>query len=128
MADKANKKMLETLSGKIDHLSETMEKLAMKFNTLVSLTNGKRKKVKKDPDAPKRAKSGYLFYCKEHRDEVSKETKDGTPIKSTDVIKILAKKWAELSEQEKKKYAEQGDKDKERYSTELKEYEKKKKN
>jgi hypothetical protein len=127
MADKATKKMLETLCEKVDHLDETLVKLAVKFNTMVASTTGKRKKAKKDPNAPKRAKSGYLFYCKEHRAEVSKETKDGSPIKSTDVIKILAKKWAELPDSDKKKYAEMGEKDKERYSTEIKEYEKNKK-
>ena len=86
-------------------------------------------KTKKDPAAPKRAKSAYLFFCADKREEIKGELDEPTP---KDVMAELGSKWAELKtgaeggdKQAKKnlaKYTRQAEEDKERYTTEMEAY------
>lgn len=62
----------------------------------------KRVAKKKDPDAPKRNKSAYMFFCDDKRAEVKKEFPD---LKMTDVSKKLAEKWKALTDSDKKVHA-----------------------
>jgi hypothetical protein len=62
-------------------------------------TKKKAKASKKDPDAPKRNKSAYMFFCDDKRAEVKKEFPE---LKMTDISKKLAEKWKALSDAEKK--------------------------
>jgi structure-specific recognition protein 1 len=62
----------------------------------------KKAAKKKDPDAPKRNKSAYMFFCDDKRAEVKKEFPD---LKMTEVSKKLAEKWKALSDSEKKVHA-----------------------
>jgi hypothetical protein len=59
---------------------------------------GKATKAKKDPNAPKRPCSPYMFYCKEARPVVKVESPEAT---FGEVGKILGMQWAELSDVEK---------------------------
>ena len=81
----------------------------------------------KDPNAPKRGKSAYLFFCSNFRDEVKKEM--GEDSKATDVTRQLGSKWNTLKSSSKAsdvklmcEFVNQANKDKERYASEKEEY------
>jgi hypothetical protein len=82
---------------------------------------------KKDPHAPRRGKSGYLFFCTDHRDAVKASL--GESSKATDVTKELGIRWNALKDSKKpadKKilagYEKAAADDKARYQTEKSEY------
>jgi hypothetical protein len=82
---------------------------------------------KKDPDAPKRGKSGYLFFCSANRNKVKEFL--GEQAKATDVTKELGIRWNALkasSKAEDKKilveYENAASLDKTRYQTEKSTY------
>ena len=85
-------------------------------------------KTKKDPGAPKRPKSAYLFFCADVREAVKAELDEPT---AKDVMAELGVKWSELkanAEKDKKakkemdKYTKQAEEDKERYTVEMEAY------
>jgi hypothetical protein len=76
-----------------------------------------KKKSKVKSNSPKRARSAYIFFCKDNREEVS-----SSGVKNTDILKKLGKMWKELDEKKKKKYVKMADQDKERYEEEMKLY------
>jgi hypothetical protein len=55
--------------------------------------DGKKKKVKKDPEAPKKAKSAYLFFCDEKRADITAKNAGKGP---TEITKILGEEWGKL--------------------------------
>jgi len=84
-----------------------------------SLVN-KSNKPKKDPNAPKRGKSSYLFFCDERRSKVQTELPAGS--KATDVTRELGVQWNKLKASTKAKdkksmvkYTKAAKEDKERY-------------
>lgn len=79
-------------------------------------TVGKRKK---DPNAPKRGLSAYMFFANDQRDKVRE---DNPGIKFGEVGKLLGEKWKELSAKEKEPYEKKAKADKERYEREKVEY------
>lgn len=76
------------------------------------------KKVK-DPNAPKRGKSSYIFFCVEYREKIKKSHPD---MDAKDIIKELGQAWRQLPNEKKQKYEQMASKDKERYSSESKDY------
>lgn len=82
---------------------------------------------KKDPNAPKRGKSAYLFFCADHRDAV--KTDLGNDAKATEVTKELGIRWNALKDSKAKadktkfaKYEKLATEDKARYEAEKAEY------
>jgi len=84
----------------------------------------KKKGAKKDKDAPKRAKSAYLFFSVKERAELKKKNPD---LAFGELSKKVAKKWNNASDATRKKYEEKAVEDKKRYAREMKAYRKKKK-
>lgn len=85
-----------------------------------SLTKSERKK--KDPAAPKRSKSAYMFFCEEMRSKVKEENPD---MKATEITSELGLRWKELKEKGQKavdKYNKLAEQDKHRYACEKSEY------
>jgi hypothetical protein len=82
-------------------------------------------KPKKDPKAPKRPKSAYLFFCAEVREAVKAELDDPS---GKNVMVELGVKWAELKEGAEKgekdlnRYIKMAEEDKDRYAAEMAEY------
>jgi hypothetical protein len=77
------------------------------------------KKAKKEKsDAPKRARSAYIFFCMEKREEVKKNPK----ISNSDILSELGKMWKALSEKKKKPFAEMAEADKKRFAEEVHKY------
>ncbi|KAH8823856.1 high mobility group box domain-containing protein [Flagelloscypha sp. PMI_526] len=83
----------------------------------------KGRKAKKDPKAPKRALSAYMFFSQDWRERVKGENPDAT---FGELGKLLGAKWKEMDDEEKKPYIDQAEADKERAEREKKEYDDKK--
>ena len=95
--------------------------------SLCASAAGSQGRKNKDPNAPKRGKSGYLFFCSENRDAVKASL--GENSKATDVTKELGLRWNALKESKKpadKKilaiYEKAAADDKARYQSEKSEY------
>ena len=102
-----------------DKEKEKKEAKKEKKNTSKPKEKEKVKKEKQNDDSKvKRAKSSYLFFCAEKREEITKENPDK---KAKEILKLLGDAWSKLSDSEKKKYQDMADKDKERYEKECKE-------
>ena len=95
------------------------------------LTPAKSSRKKKDPDAPKRGKSAYIFFGQEHRAKATAELMEehGEDYKHTMVMSKLGVMWNELKASTKakdKKAVEKFEKmaadDKERYDAEMADY------
>ena len=67
--------------------------------SLCALAAGSQGRKNKDPNAPKRGKSGYLFFCSENRDAVKASL--GENSKATDVTKELGLRWNALKDSKK---------------------------
>tara|TARA_B100001250_G_scaffold72824_1_gene59379 strand:+ start:1570 stop:2001 length:432 start_codon:yes stop_codon:yes gene_type:complete len=84
-------------------------------------------KAKKDPNKPKRPKSGFLLYCDDERakliDKEKKALKKGEKFSLGIVQKKLGEMWKKLPEAKRTKYLEQTEKEKEEYYDKITEYE-----
>ena len=72
-------------------------------------------KKKKDPNAPKRGLSAYMFFANEQRDKVREENPG---IKFGEVGKMLGERWKALSEKQRIPYESKASADKKRYEEE----------
>ncbi|KAN0065364.1 Non-histone chromosomal protein 6 [Thecaphora frezii] len=89
------------------HASITMAK---ESKTKSSTSTGKRTtKAKKDPAAPKRPLSAYMFFSQDHREKVKSENPDAG---FGDVGRLLGAKWKEMSDSEKQPYLDMANRDK----------------
>ena len=85
--------VLNTLSSslskeQIQFVRETFESRKNDLHNILSLNikdTSTSKKVK-DPNAPKRSKTSYIFFCLEHRDHIKKNNPD---ISAKDIIKDM---------------------------------------
>jgi len=75
-------------------------------------TSGKKKK---DPNAPKRGLSAYMFFANEQREKVRE---DNPGIKFGEVGKLLGEKWKALSDKQRTPYEAKAATDKKRYEEE----------
>ncbi|KAJ9663153.1 Non-histone chromosomal protein 6 [Neophaeococcomyces mojaviensis] len=81
-------------------------------------TRGDGKK-KKDPNAPKRGLSAYMFFANEMRDQVREENPG---ISFGQVGKVLGDRWKALSEKQRQPYEAKAATDKKRYEEEKAKY------
>ncbi|ONI19316.1 hypothetical protein PRUPE_3G271500 [Prunus persica] len=79
----------------------------------------KKQKKKKDPNAPKRAMSGFMFFSQMERENVKKSNPG---IAFTDVGRVLGDKWKKMSAEEKEPYEAKARQDKLRYKDEISGY------
>ncbi|KAA8901828.1 hypothetical protein DIURU_003077 [Diutina rugosa] len=89
------------------------------------MSTAEKKKVtrkKRDPDAPKRSLSAYMFFANENRDVVRSENPG---VSFGQVGKLLGEKWKALTSEEKTPYEAKAEADKKRYEKEKAEYAKK---
>ncbi|ORY85971.1 high mobility group box domain-containing protein [Leucosporidium creatinivorum] len=82
----------------------------------------KAAKAKKDPNAPKRPLSAYMFFSQENRATVKEENPEAS---FGDLGKLLGAKWKEMDDDEKKPFVKQANDDKARYETEKEAYDSK---
>ena len=116
---------LNTISSSLpkDQLENIREVFESKQGDLQKILSSSIKesfvKKLKDPDAPKRGKSSYIFFCLENREKIKKSNPD---MSAKDIIKELGRLWRDLSVDKKEKYIKMSQNDKERYSGEINEY------
>ena len=84
-------------------LSESEIKIEKKRGPVAK--SKEKSKPKEDKPKKKRAQTGYLLFSAENRpavkEEMSDELADGEKLKPQDVVKELARRWAELDEEER---------------------------
>ena len=83
----------------------------------------KKATKKKDPNAPKKPKTGYFLFCDEHREQ-AKQKAGGKS--ASEVSKVLGEMWNELTLEQKKPYNDKYKKSLEGYNTRMEEYKKNK--
>lgn len=75
----------------------------------------RKKKMEKDPNAPKRNLSSYMLYSQAVRpDTVAKHPE----LKAVDIAKLIGDKWNALSDKEKQPFVKQAEKEKARFDKE----------
>ncbi|OAY85475.1 FACT complex subunit SSRP1-A [Ananas comosus] len=72
----------------------------------------RRQKKKKDPNAPKRAMSGFMFFSNAERDNIKKSIPG---LSFTEVGRALGEKWKKMSAEEKEPYEAMARADAKRY-------------
>ncbi|ODV91117.1 hypothetical protein CANCADRAFT_31873 [Tortispora caseinolytica NRRL Y-17796] len=82
-------------------------------------TKRPRDRKKKDPNAPKRAMSAYMFFANEQRETVREENPG---IAFGQVGKVLGEKWRALTTEEKAPYEKMAQDDKKRYEADKAKY------
>ncbi|WP_385625080.1 hypothetical protein PXH67_40500 (plasmid) [Streptomyces sp. P8-A8] len=75
---------------------------------------------KKDPRAPKRALSAYMFYSEDHRGRVKQANPDAS---FSEIGRTLASEWRSLSDADRRPYEERAARDKARADAEMEAYE-----
>ncbi|KAL6235569.1 Non-histone chromosomal protein 6 [Aspergillus navahoensis] len=70
---------------------------------------------KKDPNAPKRGLSAYMFFANDNREKVREENPG---ISFGQVGKMLGERWKSLSDKDRKPYEDKAAADKKRYEDE----------
>ncbi|KAK9470076.1 high mobility group box domain-containing protein [Dipodascopsis tothii] len=86
--------------------------MAKEGKTRKTKAGGRRKK---DPNAPKRSLSAYMFFANEQRDSVRTENPG---IAFGQVGKVLGERWKALNAKEKAPYEARAAQDKKRYEEE----------
>jgi len=75
----------------------------------------RRTRKGRDPTAPKRGLSAYMFFSQEHRKSVQTENPDAG---FGEIGKILGERWKNMSDTEKTPYTKKAAVDKQRYENE----------
>lgn len=83
------------------------------------LTTASKPKKAKDPNAPKRGKSSYIFYCMDKRPGVKEDNPD---MSAKEITSTLGTMWNELGDKKKTPYAALAVKDKARYAEAISNY------
>ncbi|SAM62229.1 probable NHP6B-nonhistone chromosomal protein [Ustilago bromivora] len=78
-------------------------------------TQKRTTKSKKDPAAPKRPLSAYMFFSQDQRERVKADNPDAG---FGDVGRLLGARWKEMSDVEKKPYNDMANRDKARAEAE----------
>lgn len=84
-----------------------------------------RTRKKKDPNAPKRALSAYMFFANAQRDIVRAENPG---IAFGQIGKLLGEKWKSMDAEKREPYENKAEADKKRYELEKADYLKRKEN
>ncbi|KAK4459340.1 Non-histone chromosomal protein 6 [Cladorrhinum samala] len=78
-----------------------------------------KRRTKKDPNAPKRGLSAYMFFANEQRENVREENPG---VSFGQVGKILGERWKALSDKQRAPYEAKAAADKKRYEDEKQAY------
>lgn len=118
MKDKEKKRFQElSEKDKERYDNEMLEYVPPPGGDMKQSRGKKGTKQKKDPNAPKRALCGFMFFCNEQRPIVKAENPD---MKIGDIAKVLGEQWKTCTR--KPHFEQLAVKDKERYAAEMKLY------
>ena len=111
VAAKAQAQAIDSLSAKYGFPAEEAHRFLSDTEIKIEKKRGPsakpkdKSKPKEDKPKKKRAQTGYLLFSAENRPAVrealSDELADGEKLKPQDVVKELARRWAELDEEER---------------------------
>ena len=76
-------------------------------------------KKQKDPNAPKKPMSAYMFYCTSNRETLKQEFQD---ISNKELLVKIGESWRSMAGDDKQVYFDKADADRERYAREHREY------
>lgn len=119
-----NNMFYESHSSLIERVCIALKKVD-KIEELKTMLLGEKMKMKfkKDPNKPKKPKSGFLFFCDEVRGKIIDDhRKTNGKVVIGDVAKELGKLWKKLSNNNKKKYNTMKENDKQRYAQQMEDY------
>jgi|TARA_B110001452_G_scaffold267436_1_gene277286 hypothetical protein len=118
---KSHKDLIQKLVKEMGGDQAKVDEMCKKFLDKADL------KAKKDPNKPKRPKSGFLLFCDDERakliDKEKKGLKKGEKFSLGVVQKKLGDMWKKLPDAKKTKYIEETEKEKEAYYDKITEYE-----
>jgi len=80
---------------------------------------GGKQKLAKDPNAPKRAKSSFIYFSCEMRPRIVAENPS---LKTTEIMQILGERWGNLNDGQKQRFKDMQEEDKLRYEREKANY------
>ncbi|KAF9202509.1 Non-histone chromosomal protein 6 [Haplosporangium sp. Z 27] len=83
----------------------------------------RKRKAKKDPNAPKNPMSAYLLFCEEWREKVKAQNPDSS---FGELGRLLGEQWRAYTEDQKAPYLAKHEKAKQKYATEKAAYDAKK--
>ncbi|KAJ1985471.1 Non-histone chromosomal protein 6 [Dimargaris cristalligena] len=75
----------------------------------------KKRRGKKDPNAPKRSLSAYMFFAQSNRENIKRDNPDAT---FGQIGKMMGAQWKSMTDTDKIPYEDQARADKERYEEE----------
>ena len=78
--------------------------------------DGVSKKLRRDPNMPKKPLSAYIYFSQERREQIKKENPK-MPV--THVMKEVSNRWSAMTKDEKEPYIVEAREDKKRYEQEL---------
>ena len=117
----SHKDLIEKVVKEMDGSKEKAEELVKKFLDKADL------KAKKDPNKPKRPKSGFLLFCDDEREKLiekeKKNLKTGQKFNLGHVQKRLGEMWKKLPDKKRNEYLEKTEEEKEKYYDKITEYE-----
>jgi hypothetical protein len=103
-----------------DAINARQDELINILKSNMTVQNSSSVKKIKDPDAPKRGKSSYIYFCVEKRESVKEDNPD---MSAKDIIKELGRVWREnVKDKDKARYVKLSEEDKNRYENEMKTY------
>lgn len=100
----------------VNKLQKEIELLEKRINNLEIKIKSKNKV--KDPDAPKKPITGYIYFNKHKIDDYKKKNPD-QKLKVTLISKQSGQEWKNMSDIEKDKFLKMAIKDKKRYEKEI---------
>ncbi|KAG0203785.1 Non-histone chromosomal protein 6 [Mortierella sp. GBA30] len=83
----------------------------------------RKRKAKKDPNAPKNPMSAYLLFCEEWREKVKAQNPESS---FGELGRLLGEQWRKYSEEQKAPYVAKHEKAKAKYAVEKAAYDAKK--
>jgi hypothetical protein len=92
---RSHKELIKQITRELGVVDKTDELIDMFLGTETKF------KKHKDPNAPKRPKTGFLLFCDEFRDDIKKKNKE---LQMCDVMKELGKLWGTYSDVEKEQF------------------------
>jgi hypothetical protein len=121
VVDKFNKLVISILSNVLDDdvISSVKSELVKNKDVFEAIFVTKKSKKTKDLNAPKRAKTSYIIFCVNKRQEISESNPN---LSAKEIIQELGNMWRSLSDEEKIEYVTLSNKDKHRYEEEMKLY------
>mmetsp|Transcript_4349 Transcript_4349/g.7640 ORF Transcript_4349/g.7640 Transcript_4349/m.7640 type:complete len:183 (+) Transcript_4349:204-752(+) len=114
---------LEALATKYKTILYNRQNLVVDGGEMLEKMDFKKKRrITRDPNAPKRPMTAYLCFSLDAREKLKKEHPE---FKNTQVMQAIGNMWERVNDEEREKYLERSRKLKQKYEREKMEYDRK---